>query len=95
MDMKSLEFDKKINELQVELENVQNEKMRFMRLNRTQRLAELLHEKLCSWNHTDGCSWHYESWDDIGNARKRYLEKAENILKVSDYKTAEKIIRLI
>lgn len=27
-----------------------------------EELAERLHDVTCTWNHTDGCDWHYGSW---------------------------------
>lgn len=56
------------------------------------RLAEVIHNKMCRWNHIDGCSWGYESWADIGRAREKYLKKAVGILKVVDYETAINVI---
>lgn len=44
----------------------------------------------------DGCGWFYEKWTDIGlgvsRTRKPYIDKAENILKDVDFKTACLII---
>lgn len=41
-------------------------------------LADILHELICHWNHTDGCSWFYESWDTLrpGSTRHEWLQKA-------------------
>lgn len=39
-----------------------------------QRLAEIWHWKDCRYNHTDGCSWGYESWEEPKWARTKYLE---------------------
>ena len=44
------------------------------------QVAEKLHSMLCHWNHTDGCSWEYESWKEPRDTRMRYVEKAENLL---------------
>ena len=50
----------------------------------TGQLAIFLHEKMCTWNHTDGCSWHYEinkgvpDWD--GHAHNKYWSIAAQIL---------------
>lgn len=50
-------------------------------------LATALHDLLCHWNHTDGCSWHYENgldkWD-TGYAHKQYLKQATEIAKWFD-----------
>ncbi len=47
-----------------------------------QKIADALHQILCRWNHTNGCSWHYESWDHVRSlgARSSYLEKARELL---------------
>ena len=50
----------------------------------TQKLAVYMHDKLCIWNHTDGCSWYYavengkHNWND--HAHKHYLAKAEKLM---------------
>jgi hypothetical protein len=44
------------------------------------QVAERLHSLLCHWNHTDGCSWEYQTWQNPGDARMRYVEKAEGVL---------------
>ena len=36
------------------------------------KIAEILHNGLCNTNHTDGCSWFYESWENPGWTRMRY-----------------------
>ena len=49
-------------------------------------LADLLHEKMCHYNHADGCGWHYEMknghHDWSGNAHHEYLKKAQRMLNV-------------
>lgn len=64
-------------------------------------LAILLHDKLCRWNHTDGCGWHYDvnkgihNWN--GHDHKEYLLKAELVLAGLDREpvTTENIERFI
>lgn len=43
-------------------------------------IAELLHEKLCRQNHTDGCDWQYRSWENLGYARTEWLQKATQLI---------------
>lgn len=46
-------------------------------------LAELMHTKLCTWNHIDQCAWHYRSAPDKWETsweHKNYLEKAQNMV---------------
>ena len=40
-------------------------------------LADFLHKKLCRWNHTDGCSYEYGSWESRNEERTRWLIKAQ------------------
>ncbi len=55
----------------------------------TQRLkeelfADAIHSKECKLNHTDGCSYHYDTWEKarkgLGYSKKEYLEKVKRIL---------------
>lgn len=66
-----------------------------MSLKEEERLADHLHNECCKWNHIDGCSWEYESWESPGNARNIWLKKARKILKITDSKTAIKITEII
>ncbi len=49
------------------------------------QLAKELHGLLCTWNHTDGCSWYYEisnkqdNWS--GHAHSHYLQKAQSLIR--------------
>lgn len=59
----------------------------------TQKLAVYLHQKLCRWNHTDGCGWYYaisdgkHNWDE--HTHNLYLNKASKLLFcISRYRTA-------
>ena len=85
----------KIKELQDKIKHLEDEQQLFDSKGPKYKLAELIHAKLCRWNHTDGCSWDYESWENIGSARQRYLDKAELILIKTDYETAALIINNI
>lgn len=54
-----------------------------------QELATALHESMCTWNHTDGCSWLYETspsfptptWESY--AHKQYLIKARRAMQAN------------
>jgi hypothetical protein len=63
------------------------------------RLAELIHSKMCTWNHTDGCGWHYEKWEDAitqpHSARKRYLDKARAVLQSFSVEDAIKFMEIL
>jgi hypothetical protein len=58
-------------------------------------IAELLHSKLCHWNHTDGCNWFYDngSWNE--SSRQEYLKKAKNVLKIASADLIKEIIERI
>jgi len=60
-------------------------------------LATLIHDKTCHWNHTDGCGWMYEKWDDekLGYAKLEYLKIARKVLKVTDAATAINVIKCL
>ena len=49
-----------------------------------QRMAILLHKKLCNSNHTDQCGWYYEvngiEHDWTRWTHSKYLEKANNLI---------------
>jgi hypothetical protein len=52
-------------------------------------LATVLHERLCTWNHTDGCSWYYavskdgkHDWSEY--AHSEYLARAKRALQVCE-----------
>lgn len=85
-------YDEQLAELQQKINKLKNEKEAFESLTPRQRLAELIHDKQCRWNHTDGCGWFYEKWDSVGHSKGEYLKKADAILEITNYETAEKII---
>jgi hypothetical protein len=46
-------------------------------------LAELMHTKLCTWNHIDQCAWHYRSEPDRWETsweHQTYLKKARSVV---------------
>lgn len=52
------------------------------------KMAELLHERFCGWNHTDGCGWFYEFADGrpnwSGYAHSDWLGKAREFLSAAE-----------
>jgi uncharacterized Fe-S cluster-containing MiaB family protein len=85
----------RIENLKKELEVLEQEENLEKSLPENQRLADIIHDKLCRWNHTDGCGYFYESWNQPGASRSEYLQKANRILKVTDFETAKRIIELL
>lgn len=64
-----------------------------------EELAEIMHDKMCRWNHTDGCTWLYEK-DGApipAQAHSIWLVKAKNALKVSglDAEAIAKVIKAL
>lgn len=60
--------------IMAELQNITEEE---------KRLAEVLHNIMCHWNHTDGCGWEYDTWDSVltlNSARATYLIRARKVL---------------
>lgn len=86
-----ISIDKKIEDLQKQIEKLKEEKSSLEAMPDEQRLAEALHKKLCHLNHTDCCGWDYESWNNIGFSRNIYLQKAKTVLTITDIETALKI----
>ena len=85
-----------------ELEAEQAKRERLERqLTPAQNLAALLHETFCPHNHTDGCGWYYDAltepatWTYEYGPERRYLEKAEAVLAVTDLNMAVKIIQAV
>jgi hypothetical protein len=89
------EIDKKraeLKELEAELKN-------FESLPEECKLADVIHEEMCTHNHTDGCGWHYESWEEglkgKGWSKTQYIKKARKMLKIVDYATAVKVVKAL
>lgn len=75
-------LDAEIAELEIKLAKLNEKKKKFESLSPKIKVAEVLHEYLCFSNHVDGCSWGYESWNNPGHDRQRYLRKAEAAIEV-------------
>ena len=86
MNINTLRSD--IEKKKLELESLENllikEKMRI--ITPAHELAIGLHDIMCKWNHTDGCSWYYEysSKENIhdwnGSSHLSYLNKADILI---------------
>lgn len=70
-----------------QLETLEAEWKALNSLTPLERLATMLHDSTCTWNHTDGCGWWYESWNGAtpaGNStRSGYLLKASILVNKS------------
>ncbi|MCL1696325.1 hypothetical protein [Lysinibacillus sp. BPa_S21] len=79
-----------------ELVEFDSEFKKEIKLTEEQELAELLHSKLCTWNHTDGCAWYYHTNDWTERTHKRYLAKANKLLETEVYiEDIKKVIEII
>jgi hypothetical protein len=86
---------KKIEELEKQISDLKREQKEYESLADNQRLAELIHEVTCHYNHTDGCSWYYDSWKTPNvphSDRFRHLKKANAVLALVNFEDAKKII---
>lgn len=86
------EIDKAIQRLNEEIDQLNAQRKVLNDLGDPMKLADVLHEIDCHWNHTDGCGWYYESWEGVAAGKWRngtkegYLEKAKKVLAVvNDY----------
>ena len=84
--------------LKEELALLEAEEERLLSLSDDARLAEELHSMQCSWNHTDGCSWHYEISKGVADwkayAHTRWLHKAREVMKVLPDMSVDEILRV-
>ena len=77
-----------LNRLEAELrerrELVRRARQEMDTLTPTHHLAILLHDRLCKWNHTDGCGWHYFVRDGVHDwnehAHQEYLRRANRVM---------------
>lgn len=93
-------IDKQIEELEQRVKRLKEKRTKQELLPDRFRLADLLHSIMCHANHVDQCSYAYNSWeswnpDDRLNARSQYVEMAESVLEVIDFKTAIKVFEAI
>lgn len=67
MNKSSAEINDQINELieQRDLALVAEQKLK--ELAPSQRVAIIMHEHMCTHNHTDACGWHYEIKNGVHN----------------------------
>jgi hypothetical protein len=85
----------KLAELNKELTKVQAELDTFNALPENERLATELHNKQCRFDIFGyNCYWPFEQ-DWTGADHQKFLEKATQLLKVTDYDTAIKTIEII
>lgn len=98
-DKTDAELEARVQSLLAEIAEVEAEMNRRDEMNDDERLAEYLHSKSCHWDHTEGCSWHYETnsskVDWTGYAHSRYLEKARRALGKYDFDTIQGVLEIL
>ena len=82
------DIDQEIEAQKLKLSELESAKKAMIRDRQTTsltgKLAITIHEKMCRWNHTDGCSWYYEiprgvpDWS--GHAHSKYWNIAAQLL---------------
>lgn len=96
-----MDRQKKISELRSEIAKLEAEEARQAALPEDKRLAEALHELLCTWNHTDGCSWYYEvsstyptpTWRSWTHGE--YLKRAKNVMASLPGMNSDDIVKVV
>ncbi len=82
------DYETQIAQLEAQLARAKAEKEKqdaiLAKLTPEQALAEKLHAKLCYENHTDGCGWHYEKWNDPSYAKKMWKTRAIKVLAICE-----------
>lgn len=82
-------FDHEINELEEKLSKARKKKDEFSSLPENYKLAEILHRKLCTNNHLDGCFWFYSDWEKYktnpksSDDRRYFVERANKLLSLN------------
>ena len=75
-------LEKEILGLEQKLSAAKQKRQELDALDPAKRMAIFLHEKFCRINHTDGCSWFYESGDTAwsGHAHSSWLKHAQEVM---------------
>lgn len=79
------ELEAEIRSKQGSLQRLKAEKVARDEMPADKKLAVILHDELCTGNHTDGCGWYYEvrqgahNWAS-GSTHAAYLGKARRLL---------------
>lgn len=92
--MKSNERVYRIAVLRQELFKLEKEQNEFNELSPVQQIATMLHDKKCSSNHEDQCTWFYDTGNWQEYSRKEYLEKAKKVLALAKNDLKQAIIMI-
>ena len=98
------DIDTDVEKLKIKISKLETKKKQLEGMTLSQKVAEILHDKYCYHDHTESCSWLYESWEFPGATRNRYLIKANilistildsSITKESKYISDEDLLKFI
>ena len=77
-------IDGEIAKLEEKIKELKKEKEAHQNLQDNEKLAILLHSKMCRFNHIDGCGWFYQMKNGIPTwkeySQEEYLKKANKII---------------
>lgn len=89
----TMNYSEEILRLQAQIRTLEKEQAAFDALSEEKQLAIILHDLMCTWNHTDGCGWCYEFSGGVhnfsGQAHKDWLEKAKELIKICAWNHVE------
>lgn len=94
----NLDFDLEIKNLELKIEEIKEKKIKYLLMTDEQKLAIELHSKKCNDHFFGSCRWHDEN-DENGEhnwsrgVHRKYLERANEILKEMDIETALKSLK--
>jgi hypothetical protein len=75
----------KIEEIELKIKRLQEEKLSLQMLDIERQNAAILHEKLCTRNHIDECKWFHEIKDGVvnweGPVHKDWIQKAQHLIR--------------
>lgn len=97
--LEELEEQIRINQRLIKEMEAQKQKMLKDRetVSETGQLAIFLHNRLCRWNHMDGCGWYYGVYDGVHDWKQDehrcWWKKAETLL--SKKYTCEQVMDII
>lgn len=60
-------------------------------------VARMCHRVECKSNHTNGCSWYYESWEVLNetSTRGKYIKKAKALPSRNRFEVLQDVLVLI
>jgi hypothetical protein len=78
-DVEILEVENQYRKKIKELKAISIESKKHEIPENEREVAELLHSKMCKYNHTDACGWFYDKGDWTEYSRVCYLKRQKNV----------------